>query len=206
MKLEKRIYCIEGIHNWGARDIEPTIEPMLQMLSRGVGIWKVLRRDCATEGELKWYLQNEWWNRCREGSVLYFCSHGSPAAVCLSEGADCDLGQLALLLESGGCANCHVHFGGCNTLRSRDAVQDFMTRTGAWSVSGYHKASDWTGIKYNGPALEYAFFSSISGTKQLDEEKPIEIGGEKVHKNRLREIGNSLGELFPDLGFEILTS
>lgn len=201
MKKEKRIYCIEGIHDWGARDIEPTIDPMLKMLSDGVGLWKFVRRDCATEGELKWYLGQEWYSRCSEGSVLYFCSHGSPAVVDLSDSDGFDLGQLALQLEPDGCQGCHVHFGGCSTFKDLKRVKDFADRTKAWAVSGYENESDWIGIESNGLALEYALLSSIAANSN----DPIEIGNNR-HKQRLRKVEKSLKKAFPDLGFRILIS
>ena len=33
MKLEKRIYCIEGHWDYGRREIEPSVEPMLKLLA-----------------------------------------------------------------------------------------------------------------------------------------------------------------------------
>lgn len=29
MQRKKRIYCVEGVHDWGNDQIEPTVEPML---------------------------------------------------------------------------------------------------------------------------------------------------------------------------------
>ena len=201
MKKEKRIYCIEGIHEWGARYIEPTIEPMLKMLSDGVGLWKFVRRDCATESELKWYLEHEWYYRCSEGSVLYFCSHGSPAVVDLSDGDGFDLGQLALQLEPDGCQGCYVHFGGCNTFENPEKVEEFVDRTGAWAASGYENESGWIGIESNGVALEYGLLSSIAANSAVS----IEIGNHR-HKQRLRNVEESLKTAFPDLRFQILIS
>ena len=52
MKLEQRIYCMEGVWDYGAREVEPTVEPLLEMLRRQ-DQWNYVRRDCATTGELK---------------------------------------------------------------------------------------------------------------------------------------------------------
>ena len=58
MTLEKRIYCIEGVWNYGDREVEPSVEPLLDMLRRQ-DLWAYVRRDCATTGELKHYLYHE---------------------------------------------------------------------------------------------------------------------------------------------------
>ena len=52
MTLEKRIYCIEGVWNYGDREVEPSVEPLLDMLRRQ-DLWAYVRRDCATTGEFK---------------------------------------------------------------------------------------------------------------------------------------------------------
>jgi len=62
--------------------IEPTVEPMLELLQR-TGYWDYLHRTCATSAELKYRLEEEWNEICEKGSVLYFCSHGAPDQVWL---------------------------------------------------------------------------------------------------------------------------
>ena len=199
MKLRERIYCIEGIHDWGDREIEPTVEPMLQLLRDGVGLWDYVRRDCATEAELKWYLHGEWWNRCRGGSILYFCSHGDPATINLSDNSSVDLGQLSLLLEDGGAEDCLVHFGGCSTMKNEDSVREFKRRTGAWAVSGYGKPSDWYGVESNALALEYMYFSSVG-----DHSSPTIVVGNNKHKKRLQKLTSELRSRFKSLDFQLL--
>ena len=49
MRKEQRIYCIEGIWNDGHRKVEPSVEPMLEILRRHE-LWNYARRDCATTG------------------------------------------------------------------------------------------------------------------------------------------------------------
>lgn len=46
MKLEQRIYCIEGVWDYGAREVEPSVEPVLEMLGRQ-GQWGYVRRDSS---------------------------------------------------------------------------------------------------------------------------------------------------------------
>ena len=52
MKFEQRIYCIEGVWDYGAREVEPSVEPLLDMLRRQ-GFWAYVRRDCATIGPIR---------------------------------------------------------------------------------------------------------------------------------------------------------
>lgn len=204
MRLRERIYCIEGIHDWGRRAIEPSVEPMLQLLQYGIGSWEYIRRDCATESEFKWYIQNEWWKRCKRGSILYFSSRGSPGVVSLSNNENIDIGQLELLLdgdEEGGLEQCIVHFGGCRTMRDKKRIQSFMKKTGAWAVSGYGEESGWTGVADNGLALEFMYLSCLGKGEPYD----IEIGNNRGdHRKRLKDLGRDLAKRFEPLDFKIL--
>ena len=80
MEKKRRIYCIEGIHDWGDGEIEPTVQPMLELL-RKLGYWEYMHRTCATSAELKYRLSKEWNDVCERGSVLCFRSHGAPDQV-----------------------------------------------------------------------------------------------------------------------------
>ena len=93
MRKAQRIYCIEGHHDWGNRAIEPTVEPMLQLL-RSTGYWEdYVHRKCATANECYFYLEREW-NRCRDGSILYFASHpGHRCRVCVRLRSRCQLAR-----------------------------------------------------------------------------------------------------------------
>ena len=68
MRLERRIYCIEGHWDYGKRTAEPSVEPMLKLLS-DMGEWDYARRDCATKEEMKYWIEHEWC-RCKHGSIL----------------------------------------------------------------------------------------------------------------------------------------
>ena len=73
MKKAKRIYCIEGLHDWGHQAIEPTVEPMLQLLL-STGYWEdYVHRKCVTVDECQFYLQNEWVERCRQRLNTLLC-------------------------------------------------------------------------------------------------------------------------------------
>ena len=168
MKLEKRIYCIEGQHNWGKREIEPSVEPILQMLQK-MGQWNYARRDCATQEELEFWLKNEWNTRCREGSILYIASHGSNGCIYLTnqEGYKNEKIKIDDLAKETAldCTNCLVHFGGCSVVAGKTgikAVQNFIRDTNAACVTAYSKSVYWAdAISAPAVALELMLFSSI---------------------------------------------
>ena len=159
VKLAKRICCIEGHWNYGKREVEPSVEPMLQLLT-GMGQWEYARRDCATEGEFYFFLDQEW-NRCKEGSILYIASHGEAGVIWLSDKQSVKLDTLATEAD---CSNCLVHFGSCSVLNVDDRrIGGFLKNTGASCVSGYKADTGWADLSYYPPAiaLELLLFSSI---------------------------------------------
>ena len=201
MKLKKRIYCIEGVWDYGKREVEPSVEPVLEMLRRQ-GLWGYARRDCATIPELKHYLTHEW-RRCKDGSVLYLATHGDPGEVYLSEGESLGLDTLAGLLEEGQCEDFLVHFSGCSVLGGdedavRQRVKTFLRRTGAMGVSGYAAEAGWTDT-FSAPAvaLELMLFSSIAS-------EAIDLSDGK-HFKKLRKVVESLQDKFADCQFDLYT-
>ena len=200
MKLEQRIYCIEGVWAWGDREVEPSVEPLLEMLRRQ-GQWSYLRRDCATTAELKHYLDSEW-ARCRMGSVLYIATHGGQSTISMSEGQDLGLDTLGEWL-AGQCEHCLVHFSGCEVLGGRkrtvhQRIKTFLDKTGAMGVSGYGAEVGWTDASWApAAALELLFFSSIREQK-ID----LEVGR---HFRRLNRIVRNLQGRFRDCEFDLYT-
>ena len=194
MKLEKRIYCIEGHWDYGEEQVEPSVEPILQMLQK-LGQWSYARRDCATQSELEFWLENEWNECCAEGSILYIASHGSEGCIWLgSEDHPVSLHQLA---EKGtlNCGRSLVHFGGCQILagpKGEAAAQDFMMRTGASFVTGYTEEVYWASEQWApAVALDLILFSSIWELKgfSLTGPKRIKNSVEPMEEliNRLKE-------------------
>lgn len=200
MKLEQRIYCVEGVWNWGDREVEPTIEPVLDMLHRQ-DQWSHVRRDCATTAELKHYLDNEW-KRCRPGSVLYMATHGDPGVLTMSEGEDLGLDRFGEWL-AGQCEHCLVHFSGCKVLGGRkravhQRIKTFLDKTGAMGVSGYGANVGWTDASWApAVALELLFFSSIR-------EQKIDLEAGRYFR-RLNKIVKNLQGRFPDCEFDLYT-
>lgn len=199
MKLAQRIYCMEGVWNYGDREVEPSVEPMLEML-RSQDLWANARRDCATTEEFKHYIQDEWCKRCKTGSVLYIASHGSEGGIRLSDDHPLGLDTLGDLLAAS-CEHCLVHFGGCEVLIGdehmlRQRVKTFLEKTGAMGVSGYNVETGWTHASW-APAmgLELMLFSSI-GAKHLEHGR---------HFPALRDIVKVLQSRFHDCGFDLYT-
>ena len=207
MKYEKRIYCIEGQWNWGKREVEPSVEPILQMLQK-MGQWNYARRDCATLPELKFWLQHEWNTRCREGSILYIASHGSNGSIWLTsqEGYDNEEISLDELAKETAldCTNCWVHFSGCSIVagkKGRQAVQNFIRDTDAACVTAYSKSVAWAdAISAPALALELMLFSSIY-QKQTNFNKLSSIKG---MRNLIEDRFNQ-SAIFDKCGLELFT-
>lgn len=163
MNLAQRIYCIEGHWDYGDREVEPSVEPILQMLL-SMGHWAdYARRDCATAEECLYFLDHEWTRRCRQGSVLYWATHGDVGEIWLSNNQVVPLETLSARKVD--CTGCLVHFGGCNVL-AKDGerrARKFMAATGATYVSGYARETGWADtMEPPALALELMLFSSIS--------------------------------------------
>ena len=202
METKKRIYCIEGVWDWGDEYIEPSVEPMLQLI-RGLGLWDYVRRDCATIGEFKHYIQNEWCEYCEEGSILYIASHGDTRNITFSDDQDLDLAQVATWLGPYGCRRCLVHFGGCNVLDDEDAATSFVSRTEAAAISGFQTEAYWTSQEYPPAlALELMLFSSIFS-------QDVELGHRQTRqreqaRKKLMKIERDLRRRFGDCKFRLL--
>lgn len=197
VKFKKRIYCIEGVHNWGDGEVEPTVEPMLQMLLR-FGSWDYLHRSCSTSAEFKCRLETEWCGYCNKGSVLYFFTHGAPDQIWL-QGDDEGVGLLTLKehLGENGCEGCHIHFGGCDTFSKGEYnLKDLMEYTKATSVSGYSAESGWLDWKAPAVLLELQLCWQLG---QINLARNT-----KDRSTKLRKIGNAIGDRFPDCKFNLL--
>ena len=195
MRKEKRIYCIEGVHDWGDGEVEPTVEPMLELLQR-VGCWDYAHRTCATMDELKYRLETEWLEYCSKGSVLYFNTHGAANQLWLRKN-DQPVGLLTLKEWIYNADGCHIHFGGCSTFSGGQAnVKDLMQYTDATSVSGYGTDCDWLAPTAPALALELLFFGRLSG---------VSIGrNTRARSAGLRKIRDDVSSRFSDCEFEML--
>lgn len=200
MKRERRIYCIEGHWDYGKTEVEPSVEPILQMLQK-YGAWNYIRRDCATKEELKFWLKEEW-KRCKDGSILYIASHGSTGCISLAYQNDVGIRQLADWMSECGsdCRNKWVHFGGCNIFAGKkgdEEAREFMDRTEASCVTGYSKTTGWMDMKHPAAPLELVLFSATSDIDFRD--------GRSV--KRMHKIKNDFNDnkIFEGCGFRLLT-
>ena len=202
--MTRHVYCIEGhwdfSYDWG----EPSVEPMLQTV-QATGGWPYLRRNSATISEMHYWLQTEWWERCANGSILYFATHGEPGSLWFSNRQGYreveTLSTLADRAEKEHFAQrCLVHFGGCKTLDiSDDEINAFLDRSGAYAVAGYTKDAGWAADSEGIPpslALELMFFSSIC-------ERDIRLGNHAEVQAALPPLAQEIRERFPDCGFSL---
>ena len=194
MEKKKRIYCIEGVHNWGTGKVEPTIEPMLELLQR-IGHWDYLHRTCGTLSELQYRLKTEWRDWCDYGSVLYFCTHGSTDQIWLRD--DQVVGLLTLKEWIYDATGCHVHFGGCDTFSGgEDNLKNLMDYTEATSVSGYATDVRWLGRNAPALALELLFFGLLSDVNLMR--------NLRARPEKLGEISKEVECRFSDCKFNML--
>ena len=195
MESAKRIYCIEGVHDWGDGEVEPSVEPMLQLLQR-LGSWDYIHRTCGTMEELKYRLATEWIGYCEKGSVLYFCTHGAEDQIWLRSEEE-PFGLMTLREYITDCEGCHIHFGGCNTFSGgQDNLAGLLDYTNATSVSGYSTEADWLGQVAPAIALELLFFGLLYDVNLARNTRDRSSQLRKLHKNMVSR--------FPDCQFEML--
>lgn len=199
MKPEKRIFCVEGLHDWGDGNIEPTVRPMLELLQK-IGYWEdFCLRTCRTVEELKLLLEREWFKCCSKGSVLYFNTHGHPGNVHLfydeetNRSEDITVAQMKEWRIN--FKGCYVHFGGCFTFGGdQQNLRNFLHATKAVSISGY--AADRVGwLDWNKPglALELLFFGLLSDIRSNNPGRTEDLGALK----------SQMQKRFPDCKFRM---
>lgn len=192
------LYCVEGHWNPpGDPSLEPSVEPLLQMLHR-LGLWNYVRRNAATAAELFYWLMNEW-HYCPPGSILYFATHGRPGKIWLNdaERASSAVAIEQLPAEGVNCDGCLVHFSGCSILDcEEDIIRRFTQDCGAYAVSGYRKDVGWTARRWSPAALlDLMLFSMIA-----DERIKLNHRGSVKRLDGLRK---EVQERFPDCGFDL---
>ena len=190
------IYCVEG--HWHYSDDpseEPSVEPLLQMLHRR-GLWNYVRRNAATDDELFYWMDKEWFN-CAKGSILYFATHGAEGEVWLGSDEQHSSSVPIEKLAGIDCRGCLVHFSGCSTLAcSEDRVRFFMEKSGASAVSGYRADVGWMSRSLPPAALlDLMLFSVIRDEK-------INLGNRKSI-GRLPALSVELQTRFPDCCFDL---
>lgn len=201
MKFAKRIYCIEGVHNWDNNQEEPSANSMIkQVKDLGGDNWEYHTvRSCATLQELEYRLKYEWWNSCTKGSVLYFNTHGSPGLITLVHEKDGYQQVIGLdtLKHWVNCTGCHVHFGGCATFGCDPKIlNSFLEQTNASSISGY--AADeinWLDQERPGLACESILFDLLGRVRFMKKRPAL--------ADDIYEIEDALNARFDDCEFKM---
>ena len=196
----RRVYCIEGFYEYEGQEKEPSIKPMLAMLSQW-GYWaSPEHKKCKTIVAANRFLGTKW-NGSAPGSVLFFATHGSPGEISLSDGQPPDgrsigLGDLGSRLANR-CEGRLVHFSSCCVLRDEKAVDDFLRQTDAVGVSGYRADVGWA--EASKPAL-------LSDLMLLNElwEADINFFNGRSLRPQLRRIEEDVQRRFGDCQFEIV--
>jgi hypothetical protein len=172
------VFCLEG--DWESRmDDRTSVLPMLQMLE-GLGIIKFIRRDVATEEELKHYLRR--WSDYSSYKLLYLGFHGDPDW--LDVGADgIDLQWLQEQIGERAKGKL-IHFGSCSTLDvSKSRREQFRQTTKSRGLSGYRKEVDWI----DSAAFELALLRDL-GSRQGRPEIAYQYM-DKHYRQRAKDLG-----------------
>lgn len=196
-KASPILYCVEGHWNEpGDPSLEPSVEPLLQMLHR-LGLWKYARRNAATNDELFYWLKNEW-QYCPYGSVLYFATHGGPGEIWLSNAEPSSVVAIEQLLAHGiDCTGCLVHFSGCSILNcEEDRIAHFTQGCGAYAVSGYRKDVGWTARWSPAALLDLMLFSMIAEDEEIDL-------SDRESVKKLDGLRKEVQQRFRDCGFDL---
>ena len=161
----RRICCVEGVYGYGDSGDEPSIKPMLELLSQWE-YWPHVWERCRTVDQMKLFLADSW-SQSDYGSVLYFASHGCPGRIELSSDEESiDLRALARTeCLWGQCVGCYVHFSACNVLEDRAAAENFLRETGAAAVSGYRTDVGWAENEKPALPLELMLFNELWETQ-----------------------------------------
>ncbi|MDE0192671.1 MAG: hypothetical protein OXQ90_15070 [Gammaproteobacteria bacterium] len=197
---QRRVYCIEGFYEYEGQKTEPSIKPMLAMLSQW-GYWPSPEyKKCKTIVAANRFFRAKW-SGSVPGSVLFFATHGCRGEISLSDGEPLD-GRSIGLRDLGShlaneCQGRLVHFSSCCVLRDEEAVDDFLRQTEAVAVSGYRADVGWA--ESSKPAL-------LSDLMLLNElwEANIDFFNARSFRPQLRRIEENLQRRFGDCQFEIV--
>lgn len=193
---DPRICCVEANYEYGGE--EPTIKPMLEMLSQW-GYWPHVHLQCGTADLAKAFLREKW-HRSAVGSVLLFAVHGSPGCITLSElsgDQSISLECLARSCLAGACRGRYVHFSACNVFENRGAAEDYQREIGATAVSWYGEEVGWA--EADKPALlaDLMLLNALS-------EAEINFCDRSDFRPKLGQIERDMQERFFDCQFEMV--
>lgn len=150
----KHIFCIESEFDNDLKH-ESTSRFMLeQMQNIHKNKLKFIYQKCATKTELEHYFKKISLKKYSEYSIIYFCLHGESNKIHL-DGEEVDLIELAEIVGQKALANKIVHFGSCETIRTKKSeLVEFIAKTNSLVVSGFTKEVEYV----EGLAMEMLFF------------------------------------------------
>ena len=202
MKKQRRICCVEGVYGEYESLDEPSIRPMLELLSQWE-YWPHVYERCRVIDQMTAFLSDRWWPQSKAGSILYFATHGWPGGISLTD-EESDESDAICLRElgrvlSGKCDGRFVHFSGCDVLKDKDAVRHFLKETAATAVSGYGTEVGWAELRKSTVPLELMLFNRLW-------EKKVDFSDRKNFGPELRKIKKDLQCRFSDSKFKIVLS
>ena len=138
--IKKGIFCLEGLWYDDLRK-RSTVKPILELLELNSKI-PFLHSDCATEVELKFYI-NKWKTvKYKRYPILYLAFHGKENGL-LIENEVFTLEQIGDLL-AGKCKNRVILFASCTTVKTDlRNLKKFLRKTNALAICGYRRIVPW---------------------------------------------------------------
>ncbi len=139
------VFCLET--DWTDITRAPTVEPLLDLLSRSPIRIPYIHRNVVTRDALLHYL-DKWTQRKHDDfPILYVGFHGIEGEVQFGDlrkrSSHMSLDEFEEHL-AGRCAGRVIHFSSCRTLFLHNKrIQRFLSATGAVAVSGYGRDIDW---------------------------------------------------------------
>lgn len=171
---KKGIFCLEG--NWeNDLKIYSSIQPLLGFLKENIDI-DYIYRDCATKGELNFYLNKFYLAKYKDYPILYLAFHGESGKIILSDG-EYSLDEIGTILENR-CKGKIILIGSCSVMNMHGSLlKSFLRKTGALAVMGYKNDVDWL----RSSTLEMMLLSTI-------QENVLNGSGIKAIKNKCNEL------------------
>jgi len=138
--LRKDIFCLEG--DWNS-DLTRTggVKPNMKFLSSNLCI-DMIHRQCATEENLKYYLEEYSEDRYKNYTILFLAFHGLPGLLQVGK-TEIYLEKIADICENK-LKGKIVYFGSCLTLNiDKRRIKKFLEKTKAIAVFGYKDSIDF---------------------------------------------------------------
>ena len=186
--MRKGVFCLEGLWHDDLRK-RSTVKPILELLSLNSDI-PFLHSDCATEDELKFYL-NKWKNpEYYRYPILYLAFHGTESGILINDKAF-TIDRLGSELK-GKCKNRVILLASCSSVKTdRRNLKRFLRETKALAICGYRKTVPWI----TSTAFELLLLSAM-------QENALDGRGIEAVQRR----ANSIARMFKELDFLMLSN